>query len=104
MSWTWGQLRKRAADYVAENGDGLDREPPVTQQELRDNYIPLEYRDYCAHLLIPLNRCRNDTGYAPWKCGEQRHAYEACQFGEYVRVCARVDEPCVAFSFRCSCC
>jgi len=30
--------------------------------------LPLAYRDSCAHLLIPLNRCRFDTYYLPWKC------------------------------------
>jgi NADH dehydrogenase (ubiquinone) 1 beta subcomplex subunit 7 len=30
----------------------------VTQQELNDARIPLAYRDFCAHLLIPLNKCR----------------------------------------------
>lgn len=30
--------------------------------------LPLAYRDSCAHLLIPLNRCRFDEYYLPWKC------------------------------------
>ena len=30
--------------------------------------LPLAYRDSCAGLLIPLNRCRVDTYYLPWKC------------------------------------
>ncbi len=30
--------------------------------------LPLQYRDSCAHLLIPLNRCRFETYYLPWKC------------------------------------
>lgn len=35
---------------------------------MRDAKLPLAYRDSCAHLLIPLNRCRTDTFYLPWKC------------------------------------
>jgi hypothetical protein len=35
--------------------------------------LPLPYRDSCAHLLIPLNRCRYEEFYLPWKC-EVRHA------------------------------
>jgi hypothetical protein len=30
--------------------------------------LPLAYRDSCAGLLIPLNRCRFETYYLPWKC------------------------------------
>lgn len=35
--------------------------PPMqaTQEEMRDAKLPLEYRDFCAHLLIPLNKCRS---------------------------------------------
>ena len=38
-------------------------EPPVmkaTLDELQAAKIPREYRDFCAHLLIPLNQCRCD--------------------------------------------
>jgi hypothetical protein len=35
---------------------------------MRDAKLPIAYRDSCAHLLIPLNRCRYDTYYLPWKC------------------------------------
>jgi hypothetical protein len=30
--------------------------------------LPVQYRDSCAHLLIPLNRCRQAEYYLPWKC------------------------------------
>ena len=30
--------------------------------------VPLAYRDSCAHLLIPLNRCRFDNYFVPWAC------------------------------------
>lgn len=35
---------------------------------MRDAKLPLAYRDSCANLLIPLNRCRFETYYLPWKC------------------------------------
>ncbi|WFD40339.1 uncharacterized protein MJAP1_003325 [Malassezia japonica] len=38
--------------------------------------LPLGYRDSCSALLIPLNKCRRQTLYAPWKCEEERHTYE----------------------------
>lgn len=40
----------------------------ATREEMRDAKLPLAYRDSCAHLLIPLNKCRRETWYAPWKC------------------------------------
>lgn len=42
--------------------------PGATREEMRDARLPLAYRDSCAHLLIPLNKCREATWYAPWKC------------------------------------
>jgi hypothetical protein len=46
------------------------------------NQVPIAWRDYCAHLLIPLNRCRVDNLYMPWTCQEQKHAYEKCEYQE----------------------
>ena len=45
--------------------------------------LDMVYRDFCAHLLIPLNKCRRDTLYLPWKCTEERHVYEKCQYLDY---------------------
>lgn len=42
--------------------------PEATREEMRDAKLPLAYRDSCANLLIPLNRCRFETYYLPWKC------------------------------------
>ena len=39
---------------------------------MADAKLPLAYRDSCANLLIPLNRCRVDTYYLPWKCEVRR--------------------------------
>lgn len=39
---------------------------------MRDANLPIQYRDTCAHLLIPLNRCRSATYYLPWKCEVRR--------------------------------
>jgi NADH dehydrogenase (ubiquinone) 1 beta subcomplex subunit 7 len=38
--------------------------------------LPLAYRDSCAHLLIPLNRCRHEEFYLPWKCEVGKHSVE----------------------------
>lgn len=54
----------------------------VTAQEMHDARLDIAFRDYCAHLLIPLNQCRHKTFFAPWKCGDERHTYEKCQYIE----------------------
>ncbi|CAL9204434.1 unnamed protein product [Musa hybrid cultivar] len=52
----------------------------ATQQELVENRVPLSYRDQCAHLLIPLNKCRSAEFFLPWKCESERHTYEKCEY------------------------
>jgi NADH dehydrogenase (ubiquinone) 1 beta subcomplex subunit 7 len=47
-----------------------------------DARVPLHYRDACASILIPLNECRRETLFMPWKCQELRHEYEKCQYME----------------------
>jgi len=64
----------------------------ATQKELADNQVPLVYRDHCAHMLIPLNKCRTRTYYLPWKCEHERHAYEKCQYDEYMKCVDRMTE------------
>lgn len=40
----------------------------ATREQMRDARLPIQYRDGCANLLIPLNRCRYEEYYLPWKC------------------------------------
>lgn len=40
----------------------------ATREEMSAARLPLAYRDSCAHLAIPLNRCRYKNYYLPWKC------------------------------------
>ena len=56
----------------------------TTHEEMRAAKLPISFRDYCAHLLIPLNKCRQDTMYMPFKCGHERHEYEKCMYIECV--------------------
>ncbi|CAG8619850.1 9334_t:CDS:2 [Ambispora gerdemannii] len=57
----------------------------VTQEELEKHRVPLAWRDTCAHLLIPLNKCRIRENYFPWKCKDEKHSYEKCQYEDYMR-------------------
>jgi|TARA_B110000977_G_scaffold91364_1_gene121245 NADH dehydrogenase (ubiquinone) 1 beta subcomplex subunit 7 len=54
----------------------------ATQEQLREAKVDLAYRDFCAHLLIPLNDCRKANYFLPWRCGDERHVYEKCQYKE----------------------
>lgn len=55
----------------------------ITAEELNKTQIPLAYRDYCAHLLPTLNKCRQESYYAPWKCKKERVAWQKCQYDDY---------------------
>ncbi|KAI5925214.1 NADH-ubiquinone oxidoreductase B18 subunit-domain-containing protein [Camillea tinctor] len=73
-------------------GSSSDAPPKATREEMRDAKLPLAYRDSCANLLIPLNRCRSETYYLPWKCEDERHSYEKCQYEEFKRRVAKMNE------------
>ncbi|KAI8614697.1 NADH-ubiquinone oxidoreductase B18 subunit-domain-containing protein [Chytriomyces sp. MP71] len=65
-----------------------DTAPPkmhISQQELQKERIPLAFRDYCAHLLPDLNKCRRANWYMPWHCEEERVAWNKCQYDDYQR-------------------
>ncbi|KAL3466224.1 NADH-ubiquinone oxidoreductase B18 subunit-domain-containing protein [Aspergillus heterothallicus] len=64
----------------------------ATREEMSAARLPLQYRDSCAHLLIPLNRCRQQEYYLPWKCEDERHSYEKCQYEEFKKRVAKMDE------------
>ena len=44
--------------------------------------VATEHRLNPFSLLIPLNKCRHKELYAPWKCEDERHGYEKCQYDE----------------------
>lgn len=60
------------------------REALAHPEWLKRERVAPQWRDFCAHLLIPLNRCRQSTFWSPFKCEEERHAYERCEYVEYV--------------------
>ncbi|KAI8538648.1 hypothetical protein RHMOL_Rhmol09G0120900 [Rhododendron molle] len=59
---------------------GSSKKMIATQAEMVEARVPLAYRDQCAHLLIPLNKCRQSEFYLPWKCEGERHTYEKCEY------------------------
>mmetsp|Transcript_21644 Transcript_21644/g.26803 ORF Transcript_21644/g.26803 Transcript_21644/m.26803 type:complete len:94 (-) Transcript_21644:163-444(-) len=50
---------------------------------LKKARTPLNFRDHCGHLLLPLNKCRRETFFNPGSCGHYRHIYEECQWLSY---------------------
>ena len=74
-----GWLTHRSTDRSV----GAPAVMPVSVEEMQEERVPLALRDYCAHLLIPLNKCRLETFHLPWKCHHERHEYERCQYIEY---------------------
>ncbi|XP_052203931.1 NADH dehydrogenase [ubiquinone] 1 beta subcomplex subunit 7 [Diospyros lotus] len=59
---------------------GSSKKMIATQEEMVNAKVPIPYRDQCAHLLIPLNKCRQAEFYLPWKCEPERHTYEKCEY------------------------
>ncbi len=41
---------------------------PASREAMSEARIPLQYRDSCANLLIPLNKCRHENSWMPWRC------------------------------------
>ena len=60
----------------------LTSEMMISDEELAKERVPLAARDYCAHILVDLNRCRRRTLYMPFKCTEEKHEYEQCLYKE----------------------
>lgn len=57
----------------------------ATDEEMKAARLDPQWRDYCAHMLIPLNKCRRANLSMPFRCVDERHAYEKCQFGQFER-------------------
>ena len=73
---------------AARRRKGETMDPPTlkaTPQDMADNLLPMHARDYCADVLIPLNKCRRKSLYAPWACHDLMHSYEICMYKEYER-------------------
>lgn len=73
---------------MGDSNDFDDAAPPkmhITPAELSREKIPLAFRDYCAHLLPSLNKCRREHYYLPWHCDLERTAWNKCQYDDYQR-------------------
>ncbi|CDO70354.1 hypothetical protein BN946_scf184613.g4 [Trametes cinnabarina] len=48
----------------------------ASQAELKAAKVPLGWRDQCS---------AKEKMYLPWECENERHAYEKCQYEDYMR-------------------
>ncbi|XP_068205823.1 NADH dehydrogenase [ubiquinone] 1 beta subcomplex subunit 7 isoform X1 [Palaemon carinicauda] len=56
----------------------------ATKEEMDSAKIPLENRDYCAHILIKHMACRDKVWPLTYKCAHEKHEYLNCQYDDYV--------------------
>nr|XP_025044958.1 NADH dehydrogenase [ubiquinone] 1 beta subcomplex subunit 7 isoform X1 [Pelodiscus sinensis] len=60
----------------------------ATQQQMNEAQLPLEQRDYCAHYLIKLLKCKRDSFPNFLACKHERHDWDYCEHLEYVAACS----------------
>uniref|UniRef100_G1KTG7 NADH dehydrogenase [ubiquinone] 1 beta subcomplex subunit 7 n=1 Tax=Anolis carolinensis TaxID=28377 RepID=G1KTG7_ANOCA len=56
----------------------------ATQEQMNDAQLPLEQRDYCAHYLITLMKCKRDNFPNIFACAHERHDWDYCEHQDYV--------------------
>lgn len=54
----------------------------ATQEEMESAGLPLEKRDYCAHLALQHRACRHKEFPFVYRCAHEKHAYLNCQYDE----------------------
>uniref|UniRef100_A0A7N0ZU29 NADH dehydrogenase [ubiquinone] 1 beta subcomplex subunit 7 n=1 Tax=Kalanchoe fedtschenkoi TaxID=63787 RepID=A0A7N0ZU29_KALFE len=50
---------------------GSSKKMIATQEEMVEARVPIPYRDH---------KCRQREFYLPWKCEDERHVYEKCEY------------------------
>ncbi|KAL4665232.1 hypothetical protein H8957_012802 [Semnopithecus entellus] len=61
-----------------------EREMVATQQEMMDAQLRLQLRDYCAHYLIRLLKCKRDSFPNFLACKQEWHDWHYCEHHDYV--------------------
>ncbi|XP_004688741.1 PREDICTED: NADH dehydrogenase [ubiquinone] 1 beta subcomplex subunit 7 [Condylura cristata] len=62
-----------------------EREMVATQQEMNDAQLVLQQRDYCAHYLIRLLKCKRDSFPNFLACKHEQHDWDYCEHLDYVK-------------------
>ncbi|XP_014885519.1 NADH dehydrogenase [ubiquinone] 1 beta subcomplex subunit 7 [Poecilia latipinna] len=61
-----------------------EREMIATQEQMNLAQLPLGQRDYCAHHLIKLMKCKRDNWPNFLACKHERHDWDYCEHQDYV--------------------
>ncbi|XP_060038411.1 NADH dehydrogenase [ubiquinone] 1 beta subcomplex subunit 7 [Erinaceus europaeus] len=61
-----------------------EREMVATARQMSEAQLPLAQRDYCAHHLLRLLKCKRDAFPDILRCRPERHAWELCEHRDYV--------------------
>uniref|UniRef100_A0A4X2LYN6 NADH dehydrogenase [ubiquinone] 1 beta subcomplex subunit 7 n=1 Tax=Vombatus ursinus TaxID=29139 RepID=A0A4X2LYN6_VOMUR len=56
----------------------------ATQREMNDAQLLLQQRDYCAHHLIRLLKCKPDCFPNFLACGREKHIWDLCEHRDHV--------------------
>lgn len=54
----------------------------ATTEEMESAKLPLEDRDYCAHILLKYQSCRADHFPFVFKCHYEKHDFLNCEYDE----------------------
>lgn len=54
----------------------------ATQEQMNLAQVPLEQRDYCAHYLLKLMKCKRDNWPNFLGCKHERHDWDYCEHQE----------------------
>ncbi|KAG3280125.1 NADH dehydrogenase [ubiquinone] 1 beta subcomplex subunit 7 [Ictidomys tridecemlineatus] len=57
----------------------------ATQQEMNEAQLTLQQRDYCAHYLIKLLKCKRDSFPNFLGCKHEQHDWDYCEHLDYVK-------------------
>ncbi|XP_072394809.1 NADH dehydrogenase [ubiquinone] 1 beta subcomplex subunit 7 [Diabrotica undecimpunctata] len=56
----------------------------ATEDEMRSAKLPLEDRDYCAHLLLKFRACRKENWPFVVNCHHEKHEFLDCKYEDFV--------------------
>ncbi|KAH1176532.1 hypothetical protein KIL84_021266 [Mauremys mutica] len=79
-------------------GERKERVMVATQQQMNDAQLPLEQRDYCAHHLIKLMKCKRDSFPNFLACRHERHEWDYCEHLEYEACAGELLAPSAGYS------